>query len=185
MRCLLGIAKYRAIKMSVPIMLMNMRGRPPARNWMDCINCQGPASSAFVSQTKKAVPATPLIVSAETMAALDQPAALPSDKPHTIAVMATVSSITPGQSIFETRRSLLWIRNVARNAVATQSGTLTQNTQRQPRLSTSKPPMTGPDNTARPVRLLNIPIARGRCSGVTADPSSVIAIGTRMAEAAP
>jgi hypothetical protein len=153
---------------------------------MDCINRPGTsASSDFVSQAKKAIAATAPIVSAETMAALDQPAALPSDKPQTIAVMATVSSITPGQSIFETRRSLLGIRNLTRHAVATQSGTLIQNTQRQPRLSTSNPPMTGPDSTARPVRLLNIPIARGRCSGVAADPSSVIAIGTRMAEAAP
>src|SRR3979490_287883 len=129
------IAKYCAMKMSVPIMLMNMRRQTkfPARNWMDCINRPGTsASSDFVSQTKKAIAATAPIVSADTMAVLDQPAALPSDKPQTIAVMATVSSITPGQSIFETRRSLLGIRNLDRQDAGEQREPGTQNTQRQP-----------------------------------------------------
>src|SRR5438876_459942 len=96
------ISKYCAMKMSVPIMLMNISRHTvlPARNWPDASKRLGTSAwGALRCEAKNESPAAAPIASAATTAGLDQLDELPRDRRQTTAVIAVVSSAAPRQSM--------------------------------------------------------------------------------------
>src|SRR5205085_1119433 len=115
----------------------------------------------------------PTKVASETAAAVriggdPQPSFRPSITAKTRAASVTIASTWPGMSIARPRGSADSGTTLRASTIASaQSGTFSQNTERQPRPDTRAPPITGPDTRASAETPAQTPIAwaRSRASG--------------------
>ena len=108
-----------------------------------------------------------------------RPRLAPSSTMSKRAERPAVSRPAPAQSIGATSRcsTRSWTYQASMRMATTANGTLTKKTQRQPRLTVSQPPTSGPAMLESPQTALKRPWILARSSSVNRSPSSVRTIG--------